>query len=248
MMEWDVLYNEECLEGMRRHVPDCSVDCVICDLPYGSLNSEWDKTIPFEPLWEEYRRVCKPTATIVLFGSEPFASKLRTSKLGWYRYDWVWLKSRSSDFINAKVRPLKKHEGLLVFTVGGRKDTTYNPQGVRRVDKVRKNGRGKFGPSARKWNHPETYVQEFENYPTSVLRFKNDWPCIHPTQKPVDLIRYLVRTYTNEGEVVLDNCAGSGTTCVACIREKRHWIGFELNKEYFDKARRRIWDEELSQG
>ena len=236
-MEIDNIYNMDCLEGMKQ-IPDGTIDAVICDLPYGTTACAWDSVIPFDKLWAQYRRICKPNAAIVLFGREPFSTQIRMSNLKEYRYDWIWIKTQGVNFVQVKRMPLQTHELISVF-IGG-KDRIYNPQGLRRCHKVKSNGNGKFGNIVSDKGHSESYVQEWENYPTSILDFDNDPDSWHPTQKPVDLLRYLVLTYTNEGDTVLDNCMGSGTTAIACIKERRHFIGFELSKEYFDKAVRRI--------
>ena len=237
MIELDTIYNEDCLQGMQR-IPDGSVDAVICDLPYGTTACAWDSVIPFDKLWEQYRRICKPNAAIVLFGSEPFSTMIRMSNIKDFRYDWIWKKSQGADFVHAKERPLKNYEIISVFC---QQKAPYNPQGLKRCHKVKSNA-AKFGTNVREWNHADTYVQEWENYPQAIIEFDNPTGAekFHPTQKPVDLLRYLVLTYTNEGDTVLDNCMGSGTTAIACIKERRHFIGFELSKEYFDKAVRRI--------
>ena len=234
-MEIDKIYNMDCLEGMKQ-IPDGSVDAIICDLPYGTTANKWDSIIPLEQLWSQYKRIIKRGAPIVLFGSEPFSTMLRMSKLSWYKYDWIWKKSRGADFIHANQRPLKIHEIVSVFC---EKAAPYHPQGLKQCHKVRSNA-NKHGSVHRDWNHEDKYVAEWENYPTTMLEFGNDGDGFHPTQKPVDLLRYLVRTYSNEGDTILDNCIGSGTTAVACIKEKRHFIGFELNKDYYDKACQRI--------
>lgn len=239
-IQLDTIYNIDCLEGMKR-IPDGTIDAVICDLPYGTTACAWDSVLPFDKLWEQYRRICKPNASIVLFGREPFSTQIRMSNLKKYRYDWVWLKTQGVNFVQAKRMPLQTHELISVFIVG--KDRIYNPQGLRRCHKVKSNGNGKFGNIVSDKGHSESYVQEWENYPTSILNFDNDPDSWHPTQKPVALLRYLVLTYTNEGDTVLDNCMGSGTTAIACIKEQRHFIGFELNKEYYEKAVKRINNE-----
>ena len=240
MIELDKIYNEDCLEGMKR-IPDGSVDAVICDLPYGTTACAWDSVIPFEPLWEQYRRICKPNAPIVLFGSEPFSSQVRMSNIDWYKYDWVWEKPEGANFQLVKYQPLKVHETISVFS---KATHPYNPQGLNRATIVKSNSNkgGRLGHVASE-KHRDEYIQEYTNYPRSVLRFDYDSKRFHPTQKPVDLLRYLVLTYTNEGDTVLDNCMGSGTTAIACIKEKRHFIGFELNKEYYEKACKRIENE-----
>lgn len=244
MIELNKIYNEDCLEGMKR-IPDGSVDCVICDLPYGTAACKWDSCIPFDKLWAEYKRIRKPNAPILLFGSEPFSTMIRMSNLSEFRYDWIWEKSQGANFVHAKIKPLKIHETISVFY--GDTKTIFNPQGLRPCHKVKSNS-AKFGTNVRDWNHADEYVQEWENYPTSILRYSN--PAgrdrFHPTQKPVALIQYLIRTYPNEGDTILDNCMGSGTTAIAAIREKRNFIGFEKSEEYWRKSMERIRNE-LSQ-
>ena len=248
MIELDKIYNEDCLEGMKR-IPDGSVDAIICDLPYGTTDCAWDSVIPIYKLWEQYKRIRKPSCVILLFGSEPFSTNLRMSNMKEWRYDWIWKKNSSAGFVHAKNRPLKNFEIISAFcqygmghkSVLGERRMTYNPQGLIPVHEVHKNAKGKFGGTvgSRK-SHKDVIVQEWTNYPKAVLEYDSDSDSFHPTQKPVDLLRYLIRTYSNEGDTILDNCMGSGTTAVACIREKRHFIGFELNKGYFDKACKRI--------
>ena len=245
MIELDKIYNQDCLEGMRQ-IPDGSIDAVICDLPYGTTACAWDSVIPFDKLWEQYRRITKPNAAIVLFGSEPFSSHLRLSNLKWYRYDWIWKKGETNtNFMNANKMPMGNHEVISVFY---RSLPTYNPQmrqGYQSYDKTKFVGNSDgVGESDVYGNYQRQYKpNNGERFPLSVIDMSRDWKrqdALHPTQKPVDLLRYLVLTYTNEGDTVLDNCMGSGTTAIACIKEKRHFIGFELSKEYFDKAQRRI--------
>ena len=245
-MELDTIYNEDCLEGMKQ-IPDGTIDAVICDLPYGTTACAWDSVIPFDKLWEQYRRICKPNAAIVLFGSEPFSSALRMSNMDMYKYDWVWIKNRAAGFLEAKNKPMKAHETISVFSQGASSNgcknrITYNPQGLQRTSILKTNGCHNVYGNREGRKAGSQFVQESTNYPTSVLSFdiELDASRWHPTQKPVDLLRYLVLTYTNEGDTVLDNCMGSGTTAIACIKERRHFIGFELSKEYFDKAVRRI--------
>lgn len=248
MIEIDQIYNEDCLEGMKR-IDNASVDCIITDLPYGTTACQWDSVIPFEPLWEQYRRITKPNAAIVLFGSEPFSSALRMSAIDLYKYDWVWHKDKPTGFQHAKNMPLKDYEVISVFSRGsmghsnllGERRMPYNPQGTIAIHKQVKNAKGKFGGTVgARPSHKESYIAEAENYPRMTLDFDCDYEGFHPTQKPVDLIRYLVLTYTDVGGVVLDSCMGSGTTAIACLKERRHFLGFELNKEYFDIAQRRI--------
>ena len=244
-MELDRIYNMDCLEGMKQ-IPDGTIDAVICDLPYGVLNGDseggsWDAVIPFEPLWEQYKRVCKPTAAIVLFAQGMFTADLMKSNPKMWRYNLIWKKGdRCSGFLNANRMPLRNHEDICVFYD---KLPTYNPQ---KSKGAVNHGRGNIVSTKNrcygKFDITENDLSGMK-FPTSILDFEKEFDFTkvwHPTQKPVDLLRYLVLTYTNEGDTVLDNCMGSGTTAIACHRSKRHFIGFELNKEYFDKAVRRI--------
>lgn len=242
MIELDRIYNEDCLEGMKR-IPDGSVDCVICDLPYGMTNAQWDKEIPSDLLWKEYRRVCKPNAAVVLFGIEPFSSRLRVSNIKAYKYDWIWYKNAISGFLNAKKQPLRDYETISVFYS---KQCTYNPQMVK-LAKKQHQSHLPIHCTTLYGEHTKGITKDVEyHYPRSVIRCQTvnsafaQKKTLHPTQKPLDLIRYLVRTYTNKDETVLDNCMGSGTTAVACIKERRHFIGFETDKGYFDIANKRI--------
>ena len=232
-MEIDKIYNMDCLEGMRQ-IPDGSIDAVICDLPYGTTRNQWDSVIPLDLLWAEYRRITKPNAAIVLFSQQPFTSALVMSNPQMFRYEWIWQKEMGTGFLNAKKMPMKEHENILLFYENL---PTYNPQ-MKQGEPYRcKNGALSSNYGDRQ--QVET-INNGERYPTTIIQFDRDADAFHPTQKPVDLLRYLVLTYTNEGDTVLDNCMGSGTTAIACIKEKRHFIGFELSKEYFDKAQRRI--------
>ena len=247
-MELDTIYNEDCLEGMKR-IPDGSVDCIICDLPYGTTACKWDSVIPFEPLWEQYKRVTKPNAAIVLFGAEPFSSSLRMSNIKDYRYDWIWKKGeRTANFFDAKRRPLLNHENISVFY---RELPTYNPQ----MTKGKPN-HGTVSGAVHEKRTLDVKVEYIANtsdmkYPKSIINFEREYDKankgLHPTQKPVDLIAYLIRTYSNPGDTILDNTIGSGTTAVAALREKRHFIGFELNRDYYDIALRRIKLEQQQQ-
>ena len=241
-MEIDRIYNMDCLEGMRL-IPDGSIDAVICDLPYGTTQNAWDSVIPLDELWAQYKRICKPTAAIVLTASQPFTSKLIMSNLEMFKHEWIWVKNRGGNFANTVREPAKEHEEVLVFSQGG---WTYNKQMQQRSPGGA--GRVKYGfnivPDSENYGKFTTPGNERGELrvPSSVQYFNTS--CgddhFHTTQKPVDLLRYLVLTYTNEGDTVLDNCMGSGTTAIACIKERRHFIGFELSKEYFDKAVRRI--------
>ena len=243
MIELDHIYNMDCLEGMKQ-ISDGVIDAVICDLPYGTTSNKWDSIIPFDKLWDEYKRICKPNAPIVLFGQEPFSSYLRLSNIKWYRYDWIWVKTRPTGHLNAKKQPLRKSENISVFY---RHPCTYNPQGL--IKGVFHNSR----PSRSIPHNGKSYVgeerefgpSEYTNYPCNLLEYSNgNRDSLHTAQKPVELIRYLIRTYTNEEDVVLDNCMGSGTTAVAAMRENRYFIGFEIDKGYYEKSLKRIEEEE----
>ena len=233
------LWCGDCLELMK-NIPDSSIDCIICDLPYGTTSCKWDIVIPFEPLWEQYNRIIKDTGAIVLFGSEPFSSKLRLSNLKNYKYDWVWEKTKPSGHLNAKKQPLRKYENISVFY---KKQCTYNPQGLvygyfnnNRPSRSKKiKGEYTFGIEH------DFGISNATNYPSNILMYSNgNNNNLHPTQKPLELIEYLVKTFSNEGDIVLDNCMGSGSTGVACINTNRKFIGIELDNTYFEIAKERI--------
>lgn len=236
----------DCLEGMKL-ITDKSIDCIICDLPYGTTSCKWDSVIPFEPLWEQYKRIIKDSGAIVLFGSEPFSTELRHSNLKMYKYDWIWQKNTVDGFFNSKYRPLKTIENISVFSKKQARakgdNMVYYPQGLIQINKKVIDKR-KIDSDGHNYHRNsldnKEYIQEYTNYPTEILKFDKDIPKLHPTQKPVALIEYLIKTYTNEGDIVLDNCMGSGTTAIAAINTNRHFIGFELNKDYYDIANKRI--------
>lgn len=244
-MELDTIYNMDCIEGMKM-LPDKSIDMILCDLPYGTTACKWDSIIPFDDLWAAYKRIIKDNGAIVLFGSEPFSTKLRASNLTMFRYDWVWNKQRGSNFANARKQPMKSHETISVFY---KHLPIYNPQfwfstpyktiGRKRTNEIE----GLHGGSAANVC-TSTISEDGRRYPLSIISFPRDGNRVHPTQKPVALCEYLIKTYTNEGEVVLDNCFGSGTTLVAAVSTNRHYIGFELEPKYFDIACNRLDDAE----
>lgn len=242
------LINADCLTAMN-DIEDKSVDMILCDLPFGTTILKWDSVISFDKLWEHYKRIIKDGCCIALFGTEPFSSSLRLSNMDWYKYDWVWEKSRALGFMNCKNKPMNKIENISVFSNGLVKHAgqsnrmNYYPQGLipynKKVDglkdcKADKEGYRFFRPSNR------SYVQEWTNYPVNILKFNSEGNTVHPTQKPVDLLEYLIKTYTNEGEIVLDNCMGSGSTCVACLNTNRKFIGIEKDEKYFEIAKNRI--------
>ena len=235
----------DCLELMKS-IPDGSIDAIITDPPYGTTACKWDSVIPFEPMWAELKRVIKPNGAIVLFGSEPFSSALRMSNIKNYKYDWVWEKSKATGHLNSKKRPLVKHELIHIFY---KSQPTYNPQGLIEKDKptISKGNRGKkgIGSSGDVYGKAENdAIQTHTNYPLSIQKFNVDMKAeYHPTQKPVALLEYLIKTYTNEGETVLDFTMGSGSTGVACVNTNRNFIGIELDEKYFEIAKGRIEEE-----
>lgn len=237
------LWQGDCLELMS-NIPEKSVDMILCDLPYGTTACKWDIVIPFEPLWKEYNRVIKDNAAIVLFGSEPFSSHLRLSNLKMYKYDWVWDKHIPRNFINAKIMPMQKHENIMVFNCKGK--TNYHPQMEKRDKPVKvKNYAKKNGNSVYNLNNngSDDVERTYEyKYPDTIIigKWEANKGKIHPTQKPVSLLEYLIKTYTNEGDLVLDNCMGSGSTGVACINTGRKFIGIELDENYFNIAKSRM--------
>ena len=229
----------DCLELMR-DVPDQSVDMILCDLPYGITQNKWDSVIPFEPLWVQYKRICK--GAIVLTAVQPFTSPLVMSNPSEFKYQWVWNKSKVTGVLNAKNQPLRNHEDVLVFY---RRQPTYNPQGLVHFGKrcgigSKRNGETSENYGALSRTEDGKYYQESTGYPRSVLTIASEGKNAHPTQKPVALMEYLIKTYTNEGETVMDNCMGSGTTGVACMDTGRKFIGMEQDAEYFQIARARI--------
>ena len=243
------LLQGDCLELMK-DIPDGSVDLVLTDPPYGTTACKWDSIIPFEPMWEQLNRIIKPNGAICLFGSEPFSSALRMSNIGMFKYDWIWTKNNAVGFVNAKLKPMNKHEIISVFSNGktsngNKNNMPYFPQGLVLFNKEVRSGNKKgkdnsyWRPSLKSSNGGG-HIQQYTNYPTTVLQFDKVHKAVHPTQKPVALLEYLVRTYTNEGETVLDFTMGSGSTGVACVNTNRNFIGIELDDGYFNIARKRI--------
>ena len=254
MIQLNKIYNEECLEGMKK-IPDGSVDMILCDLPYGTTKLKWDSVIPITPLFEEYNRVLKSNGAIVLFGIEPFTSSLIQKNISIFREKLTWKKHKPSNFANAKIMHMKYSEDIVVFAKG---KPTYNPQkqprNSERVKQAIKNGNKNFRTKSNensasfstdyKPRSFEVYDPDFK-YPSNII----EMPAVtsnakekvkHPTQKPVKLFEYLINTYSNAGEIVLDNCIGSGTTAIACLNTKRNFIGFELNEEYYNISLKRI--------
>jgi site-specific DNA-methyltransferase (adenine-specific) len=234
-IELNRIYQMNCLDGMKL-IPDGSVDMILCDLPYGTTQNKWDTVIPLDKLWEQYERIIKDNGAIVLTAQPPFDKVLGASNLKLLKYEWIWEKNKATGHLNAKRMPMKAHENVLVFY---KNLPLYNPQGLVKKEKptVRKGGSGNgtnYGKS------DKDAVQEFENYPRDIFRFDMDTKTVHPTQKPVALFEYLIRTYTNENEIILDNCMGSGTTAVACVKTNRKFIGFETESKYIEVCNTRL--------
>lgn len=224
----------DCLDVMGA-IKDASVDLVLCDLPYGTTQNKWDSVIPLDAIWAAYKRVIKPDGAIVLTAQAPFDKALGASNIDMLKYEWIWRKTKGTGHLNANKQPLKNHENVLVFYT---RQPVYNPQGlVRKTEPtIRKGGNNgtNYGKS------DKDALQEYENYPRSVLDIPSEGKTVHPTQKPVALMEYLIQTYTNEGELVLDNTMGSGTTGVACMNTDRRFIGIERDPKYFEIANQRI--------
>ena len=237
-----VLMQGDCLELMK-FIPDGSIDMILCDLPYGTTACKWDTIIPFEPLWAQYRRVIKRSGAIVLNASQPFTSALVMSNLEMFKYEWIWEKNKATGHLDSKKKPMKAHENVVVFY---NLQPTYNPQGLVEKDTptISKGDRGRKGiGSSGEVYRPavKDAIQTHSGYPRSIQRIGVDMKAsFHPTQKPVALCEYLIKTYTNEGETVLDNCMGSGTTGVACKNLGRKFIGIEKDETYFKTASERI--------
>lgn len=262
------LFNGDCLVEMNK-IQDHSVDLILCDLPYGTTDRRgvenkgdnrllaWDTVIPLDKLWEQYRRLLKPKGAVVLTSDQPFTSQLIISNLEWFKYEWIWKKKKTTGFLLANHRPMKETEDIVVFSPSGAsaasyksgKSMTYNPQGLIEKKVKKKNNPNRLGKflhnpehmgKGNKLLHETEYEQKYTNYPSEIIEFGLDKGIVHPTQKPVALMQYLIKTYSNEGETVLDNCMGSGTTGVACVNTNRKFIGIERDGEYFDKAKKRI--------
>lgn len=245
------IYNQDCLEAMK-NIPDYSIDAIITDPPYGTTACQWDSVIPFDLMWEQLNRIIKTNGAIVLFGSEPFSSALRMSNIKNYKYDWVWNKINGSNFLNAKRQPLRSSENIIVFY---KKQCTYNPQlisrdkkNIRNTKRVSGNGVGTvYGNTKANFMFNEgREIPLTKGYPKNIISINNKEKEMHPskvlhnTQKPVKLMEYLIKTYTNKNETVLDFTMGSGSTGVACLNTNRKFIGIENNKEYFEIALKRI--------
>ncbi len=260
------LIEGDCLEKMKQ-IEDGSVSLILADLPYGTTDRsgkkgsrifKWDSVIPLDDLWSEYKRVLKRNGSVVLTADQPFTSQLVLSNLEWFKYEWVWKKSRTTGFFTANYRPMKCTEDIVVFSEGGaaaasaksaKGNMTYNPQGLIEKRVKKRNSKKRLGKllgveefvgKNNKMLGNSEYEQKYTNYPNEILEFAIESDTKHPTQKPVPLMEYLIKTYSNEGEVVLDNVLGSGTTGIAAIKTNRAFIGIEKEREYFDLSVDRI--------
>ena len=234
-MKYDYIKQGDCLELMK-DIPDGSIDMILCDLPYGTTKNKWDNVIPFGQLWSRYERIIKDNGAILLFCDGLFTANLMRSNVKMWRYNMVWDKQRGCDFLNANVKPLKCHEDIAVFY---KKKPTYNKQFWYSTPYKRtKNGSlsDNYGDRKEAWSESKGG----ERNPLTILSFPRDADRQHPTQKPIALLEYLIKTYTNEGEIVLDNCMGSGSTCLAAANTGRHYIGFELDERYYAMACKRL--------
>ena len=232
------LWNGDCLDLMK-NIPDKSIDMILCDLPYGTTKCKWDIVIPFDKLWEQYNRIIKDKGAILLFGSEPFSSKLRISNLRMYKYDWIWKKTKAQGFLNSKKMPLKDYENICVFY---KRLPVYNPQGII-YGNFQNDRKSKYSKGEDIYGKEKEFgISHMSNFPKQIIEFSNPSGKgqLHPTQKPVDLLEYLIKTYTQDGEVILDNCMGSGSTGVAALNLHRKFVGMELNENYFNIAKERI--------
>ena len=251
------LLNGDCLK-MMKEIPDNSIDMVLCDLPYGTSASSWDKKLPMNDLWNEYKRIIKHNRAIVLFSQQPFTSLLITSNIEMWKYNWIWEKDNGTNFMNSHFCPLKITEDICVFGYGATsfvkngENLIYNPQfsegkpysiisGNQKSNSAVVRG-GKGGRDDVGGYKTES---DGKRYPKNLIKFNRDKDKLHPTQKPVSLCEYLIQTYTNEGDVVLDNCMGSGTTGIACLNTNRKFIGMELDDTYFEIAKKRIEEADI---
>lgn len=235
-MEKNAIHNIDCIAGMGM-IPDHSIDMILCDLPYGITACRWDSIIPFPILWREYERIIKQNGAIVLTACQPFTTDLIQSNRKLFRYCWYWKKNMVTGYANAKRQPLRCIEDIVVFY---KQQPTYNPQGLIALDKpyVRtKNNPGEVYGTA---SLCREYTVQYSHYPKQLLEFNCQRDGLHPTQKPVDLFEYLIRTYTNAGDIVLDNCMGCGTTAIACLRSGREFTGFEIEEKYYKIAVERV--------
>lgn len=253
MVERNILINGDCLDVMKG-IQDKSIDMILCDLPYGISALKWDSVIPFDLLWKEYERIIRDNGAIVLFGSEPFSSLLRTSNLKLYKYDWKWEKPSGANFLNFKYQPAKVYEDIMVFSKGASSyskngNMVYNPIMEEGKPYTQKSGKQKFDYGNATVRTPIESVitkNDGKRYPRAIQKFAYDKDKLHPTEKPIALLEYLIKTYSNDGDLILDNTMGSGSTCVAAINTNRDYIGIEMNKNYYDIACKRVNDAKMN--
>ena len=234
-MKRNEIYLGDCLELMPKHVEDKSVDMIFCDLPYGTTQNKWDSVIPLDELWGEYKRVIKDNGAIVLFSAQPFTSALISSNYKDYKYSWYWLKNRATGVLNAKKQPLRNIEEVCVFNV-----KKYNPQGLIEVNQASRNSKKDYDNYGK--GTSKQYTQKHTNYPKQLIEFDSVQRTMHPTQKPLSLIEYMIKTYTNEGDLILDNTCGSGTTGRGAKNLKRDYIMMEQDETYYQTACKRLED------
>tara|TARA_B100000212_G_C27280206_1_gene492742 strand:+ start:31 stop:765 length:735 start_codon:yes stop_codon:yes gene_type:complete len=234
------LIHGDCLEEMKK-IQDNSIDMILCDLPYGTTACKWDTVINFDLLWEQYRRIIKDRAAIVFFGSQPFTSNLVMSNPKWFRYEWIWQKEKGANFGNVKYHPLKYHENIIVFS---KKAHKYKPQMEKREEKNKRKNKPRLTNVRVQFGKPFIAYTKTSNldfkYPSSIQKYTSVRKAIHPTQKPILLLEYLLKTYTDENDLVLDNCMGSGSTGIAAKNLKRSFIGIEKDETYYKIAKERI--------
>lgn len=244
-MDLNKIYLGDCLEIMK-DIEDKRVDLILCDLPYGvTSRNEWDEIIPFDKLWEQYKRIIKDNGVIVLTAIQPFASMIVMSNLEMFKYEWIWEKTQGTGFLNSKKQPLRNHEQILVFY---KSQPAYNPQMWQSNPYIAKRLDKSYSTNYGKQKRVDTINTDGKRYPLTIQKFKYDSEKIHPTQKPLALFEYLIKTYTKEGDLVLDNCIGSGTTAIACLRTNRNFIGTELSEKYYKIANKRLKEEQEKKG
>lgn len=239
-MDINITYLGDCLELMPKHIKDKSIDMIFCDLPYGTTQNKWDSVIPLDKLWSEYERIIKDNGVIVLTAAQPFTSALVMSNPKMFKYEWIWQKTKCSGHLNAKKMPLRQHESVLIFY---KKPPTYNPQGL--IDGEFNNSRPAQEGGIVKNYGKERYTKEISkkgNYPKTIQEFANPSGAghLHPTMKPLSLIEYMIKTYTNEGDLILDNTCGSGTTGLGAKNLGRNYIMMEQDPKYFEIAKARV--------
>lgn len=249
------LWQGDCLDRLQE-IPDGSADMILCDPPYGVSSFGWDRPLPADRLWEQFRRIVKPAGVVAVFGTEPNASRMKAQALDLYKYDWIWLKKRPSAFVHARNMPMRRHELISIYSGGsighrnllGEKRMPYNPQGVKPCGETAHSGsREKPGVWKSRPSHRDSYVREATGYPDGMLTFPQE-PNAPAVQKPAALLEYLIRTYTEPGETVVDCCMGSGSTGVACLRSGRRFLGIELEPGAFRDAAERLKAELAAQG